>query len=100
MKRGFCVIDTSMFPLRELSSKWPVIAQRLLLREHELVSPRSVRKDELLLCHEESFVRRFYDGKLSELEMRRIGIPFSSALCARVDAVTGILLMKEGFFLS
>ena len=72
--------------------KYELIGEQLLYEGtvalNQLHSPEPVRLSEVLLTHNEGYVRRFLNEELTALEIRRIGFPMSKALIDRELIIT------------
>jgi acetoin utilization deacetylase AcuC-like enzyme len=61
------------------------VENKILIKE-----PRLAKKEEILLVHQKNFVDRFLNGKLSEREVRRIGLkPWKNEIIDRTLRLTG-----------
>ena len=86
-----------MFPLPP-GHRFPV-EKYALLRERALAAglvpaaclhePERAREDELRLAHTADYVRRFTEGALTEVELRRLGFPWSPPLVERSYRAVG-----------
>ena len=72
-----------IFPIR----KFELVRDRLLakgvLRPDDLVEPKPALIQDVLLVHTEDYVSRLCDGALTNIELRRLGLPWSEALVRR-----------------
>ena len=73
--------------------KYALIRQRLdaegVLKAHQLVRPPLVERDEALLVHTADYYDRLVAGQLTEREIRRLGLPWSTALVGRSRVSVG-----------
>src|SRR5205085_7128102 len=73
--------------------KYALIRQRLdaegVLKSHQLVRPPLVERDEALLVHTADYYDRLVAGHLTEREIRRLGLPWSTALVGRSRVSVG-----------
>lgn len=77
-----------MWPLR--SEKWVIVAEKLRMHAGKFIAePRAITRSECIEVHDAQYVDRFLAGQLTELEMRRIGVPNSEAFRQRTLRVTG-----------
>lgn len=58
-------------------------------RDFELLVPHASTDDELLLAHDEDYLRKMCAGDLDKVEEKRIGFPWSEALVLRSRYSTG-----------
>jgi len=72
-----------VFPIR----KFELVRDRLLgdgtLRQEDLVEPAPASLEDVLQVHTEDYVHRLCSGKLSDKELRRLGLPWSESLVRR-----------------
>ena len=75
-------------------SRYELLHQRLLREDRggliRWKTPEKARIEDLLLVHEEDYIKRFLQGRLSEKEMRRIGLrPWRDSIVERTLRLTG-----------
>lgn len=82
--------DTFELPLppghRFPMSKYRLLRERVAasdVNELELLIPDAATDEQLALVHHPDYIRRVADGRLSDLEIRRIGFPWSPAMVER-----------------
>ena len=67
--------------------KYAMIRQRLdregTLAPDQISEPKPAGRDEILLVHTPDYYDRLVEGRLSEREIRRLGLPWSEALVGR-----------------
>ena len=89
--------DQFTFPLPE-GHRFPVAKYRLLrqrveesglFRPEDLLVPHAATDEELLRVHSAEYLRKLREGTLSEMEQRRIGLPWSPELVERSRRTTG-----------
>ncbi|HZE71770.1 MAG TPA: histone deacetylase [Pyrinomonadaceae bacterium] len=72
-----------VFPIR----KFELVRDRLLeegtLTPDHLVEPEPIPLADVLLVHTEDYVSRLCNGRLSSIEVRRLGLPWSESLARR-----------------
>ncbi|MCR9294583.1 MAG: histone deacetylase [bacterium] len=91
--------DHFELPLPE-GHRFPIDKYRLTrLRVHERIGEHielraapAATWEQLLLAHDVDYVRRMFEGKLSDLEQRRIGFPWSAKMLERSRRSTGATL--------
>ncbi len=93
--------DHHIFPIR----KFELVRNRLLsegtLLSTELVEPEPASHDEVLLIHAEDYVARLTQGRLSDKELRRLGLPWSLSLVQRsFYAVGGTIAASRYAFIA
>jgi acetoin utilization deacetylase AcuC-like enzyme len=75
--------DRHIFPIR----KFELVRDRLLTEgtvlSTDLFEPEPASPDDVLLVHDEDYVTRLTQGRLSEKELRRLGLPWSPSLVQR-----------------
>ena len=77
--------------------KQSAISSRLTFRE-----PHAASRDELLRVHDENYIERLETGRLTQKEIRRIGLPWSPELVGRAKRSAGATIdacraaIKEG----
>jgi acetoin utilization deacetylase AcuC-like enzyme len=75
--------DGHIFPIR----KFELVRDRLLqegtLKREELVEPAPASIADVLQVHTEDYVTRLCEGRLSNQEIRRLGLPWSESLVRR-----------------
>ncbi len=89
MKVYYC--DTFVLPLPEghrfPMEKYSLLRSQLVrtgaIDEAQLHLPVAATRDEIAAVHEPGYVSRVFDGSLSEVEIRRIGFPWSEGLVER-----------------
>lgn len=73
-----------------------VLKLKKILTDENLYIPESCSRSDLLLVHEENYIEKLFSGSLSPLEVREMGLPFSSELVNRVVLeVSGTILSGE-----
>ncbi|MEO8041594.1 MAG: histone deacetylase [Acidobacteriota bacterium] len=82
-----------VFPIR----KFELVRDKLLgegtLRIDEIVEPRQVEVNDLLLVHTDDYISRLRDGTLTPKEVRKLGLPWSESLVRRsFHAISGSLM--------
>ncbi len=77
-------------------SKYRLLRDRIVsaeqLSEDVLLVPHPVTIEQLYLVHERSYVDRVFHGSLSEMEIKRIGFPWSPAMVERSQRSNGATL--------
>src|SRR4029434_2504390 len=72
-----------IFPIR----KFELVRDRLLadgtLRQEDLVEPTPASLEDVLQVHTEDYIRRLCSGRLTDKELRRLGLPWSESLVKR-----------------
>jgi acetoin utilization deacetylase AcuC-like enzyme len=75
--------DTHIFPIR----KFELVRDQLLaegtLAAAEIVEPTPVDVEDVLRVHTEDYVTRLREGRLTDKELRRLGLPWSESLVQR-----------------
>lgn len=67
-----------------------------IVTEHNLFRPGKARMDVLQQAHCDDYLHRFVDGKLSDKELRRLGLPWSDGLVRRsLISPNGTLLTAQ-----
>ena len=77
--------------------RFPLEKYRMLemqVREHlvppgEILVPDAASRDQLLLAHTRGYIDAVFEGRLTEKEVRRIGLPWSPQLVARSSRSVG-----------
>jgi acetoin utilization deacetylase AcuC-like enzyme len=89
-----------VFPIR----KFELVRDRLLaegtLAPVEIVEPREVAVEDVLLVHTEDYVTRLRAGALTPREIRRLGLPWSKALVRRSFLATAGTIAAARFALT
>lgn len=75
--------ETHVFPIRKFELVRDLLFSEGILKPEEIFEPNVISFEDLLLVHTEDYVRRFFEGKLSEKEIRRLGLPWSRSLVRR-----------------
>ncbi|MCS6873166.1 MAG: histone deacetylase [Pyrinomonadaceae bacterium] len=75
--------ETHVFPIRKFELVKDLLLCEGTLKPQEIIEPELVSFDDLLLVHTEDYVRRFVDGRLTEKELRKLGLPWSKSLVRR-----------------
>lgn len=65
------------------------IAADQIFNDCQLLIPPAATDDEILLAHEREYLERIKSGQLSEVEIRRIGFPWSPGMVERSRRSTG-----------
>ncbi len=75
--------ETHVFPIK----KFELVRDKLLLEgtleSDEIIEPQPAAIEDLCLVHTLDYVTRFMEGKLTEKEIRRLGLPWSKSLVRR-----------------
>lgn len=75
--------ETHVFPIR----KFELVRDKLLLEgtleSGEIIEPQPAAIEDVCLVHTRDYVTRFMEGKLTEKEIRRLGLPWSKSLVRR-----------------
>lgn len=75
--------ETHVFPIK----KFELVRDKLLLEgtleADEIIEPQPAAIEDLCLVHTRDYVTRFMEGKLTEKEIRRLGLPWSKSLVRR-----------------
>jgi acetoin utilization deacetylase AcuC-like enzyme len=75
--------ETHVFPIR----KFELVRNKLLsegtIKPEEIVEPEPASIEDICLVHTKDYVTRFIEGKLTEKEIRRLGLPWSKSLVRR-----------------
>ncbi|RMG09600.1 MAG: histone deacetylase [Acidobacteria bacterium] len=75
--------ETHVFPIK----KFELVRDKLLLEgtleSDEIIEPQPAAIEDLCLVHTRDYVTRFMDGKLTDKEIRRLGLPWSKSLVRR-----------------
>jgi len=81
--------DSHRFPM----AKYTLLRERIVashLSDHcDLLLPPSASDEELLLAHSFEYLSRIKSGQLTDLQIRRIGFPWSEAMVERSRRSTG-----------
>ena len=82
-----------VFPIR----KFELVRDRLLaegtLRADEVIEPSPAAVEDLHLVHTEDYVTRLSEGRLTEKEVRKLGLPWSRSLVRRsFHAISGTIM--------
>lgn len=95
--------DAHIFPIR----KFELVRDQLLLEgtlhKSELCEPPPAVINDVLLVHSADYVTRLCDGKLTEKEIRRLGLPWSESLVRRSfyavggSIAAGLHSLDEGY---
>jgi acetoin utilization deacetylase AcuC-like enzyme len=104
----FFFTDTYVLPLPEghrfPMSKYRLLRQRLLdtglAAEHEILLPPAATDDDLLRAHDADYLQRVQYGLLTEVEIRRIGFPWSPEMVIRSRRSSGATLEASRFALT
>jgi acetoin utilization deacetylase AcuC-like enzyme len=80
------------FPMQ----KYALLRQRVvvsrLVPERDLRVPESAGEEQLALAHDRDYIRRVFDGGLTEAELKRIGFPWSPEMVERSRRSSGATL--------
>lgn len=92
--------STHRFPM----SKYRQLRQAVVSSPHHrndtLFVPNAASDEELLLCHDRDYLERVISGQLSEMEIRRIGFPWSEKMVERSRRSTGATIAASRAALS
>lgn len=77
------------FPVRKYGLLRQTLIDEGVVRPDELLLAPAVTDEQLLLVHDGDYVRRVVEGRLSDKEIRRIGLPWSPELVVRMRHTTG-----------
>ncbi len=75
--------EKHVFPIR----KFQLVRDKLLaegtIKPEEIIEPEPASIEDICLVHTKDYVTRFIQGKLTEKEIRRLGLPWSKSLVRR-----------------
>jgi len=71
------------FPMQKFRLLADYLAEQGIATPRNVFRPSRVRTDVLELAHCPKYLQRFIDGKLSDQELRRLGLPWSEGLVKR-----------------
>ena len=77
------------FPVRKYGLLRQTLIDGGVVRPEELLLAPAATDAQLLLVHDADYVRRVVEGRLSDREIRRIGLPWSPELVVRMRHTTG-----------
>lgn len=84
------------FPMAKYSILYDVLRERGLLKADRIMLPEEIARHDLARVHTADYLNRLFEGGLSELEVRRLGVPWSPRLLRRSRlAVSGTVLALE-----
>ncbi len=85
--------ENHRFPMAKFGRLYELLEEEGLVSTATVHVPEPVSQEELALVHDSAYVQAFLDGSIDESSLRRIGLPWSSALAERTrHAVGGTLL--------
>lgn len=81
-----------VFPIRKFEiARDQLLAEGTLLPQ-EIVEPQEVDRADLLLVHTEDYITRLAEGRLTQKEVRKLGLPWSPSLVKRsFTAISGTI---------
>jgi acetoin utilization deacetylase AcuC-like enzyme len=85
----FALPEGHRFPLAKYRMLRESLIQTGIIPAEAIKIPPGATEQELVRAHDPAYVRRFFQGKLTEKEMRRIGLPWSEAYAERVRRSAG-----------
>ncbi len=77
------------FPVRKYALLRQALVEAGVVQPQNLVVPPEATDEQLLLAHDADYLRRVEEGRLSEQEVRRIGLPWSRELVTRARRAVG-----------
>ncbi|MCA9424128.1 MAG: histone deacetylase [Candidatus Omnitrophica bacterium] len=81
------------FPMEKFPELHRILLEESLLSKEDVVIPEEVDWEDLRLVHTDEYLEKLREGKLSVLEQRRMGLPWSEILIKRSrTAVSGTIL--------
>ncbi len=80
------------FPMSKYRLLRDRIQSDIRLADHELLVPEAASEEQLCLAHDRDYVQRVVSGGLSEIEIKRIGFPWSLAMVERSRRSSGATL--------
>jgi acetoin utilization deacetylase AcuC-like enzyme len=80
------------FPMSKYRRLRDRIVQSSLHAEDILLVPPAATREQLILAHDPAYVDRVFSGQLSEMEIRRIGFPWSKKMVERSCRSSGATL--------
>ena len=86
---SFPLPEAHRFPIKKYASLRKRIAEKLGSRLVDLRIPQPASADEILRVHDSAYVRRFFTGRLTNKEMRRVGLPWSPQIVSRTRYSVG-----------
>lgn len=82
-----------VFPIRKFELVRNLLVSEGTLQPSEIVEPEPASIEDVLLVHTEDYVTRLRAGRLTERELRRLGLPWSKALVRRSFLASGGTLL-------
>jgi acetoin utilization deacetylase AcuC-like enzyme len=79
----FPLPETHPFPIKKYDLLRSRISEELGDQRTDLQVPKPASKDEILRAHDPAYIRRFFNGELTDREIRRIGLPWSEQIVRR-----------------
>ncbi len=79
------------------------MADEVLVRQCQLLIPSAATDDQILTCHTREYLEKIKSGELTDLEIRRIGFPWSKKMVERSRRSTGASIaagraaLEDGF---
>jgi acetoin utilization deacetylase AcuC-like enzyme len=81
------------FPMAKYRQVWEHLTADGTLTPDNILAALPATEEELRLVHSQDYIARFLAGELSSSEERRLGFPWSPALCRRALHATGGTLL-------
>ena len=75
--------DGHPFPMRKFSALRDILLSEGLLTEADLMTPEEIGWEDLRMVHEDSYLDALRDGTMDRDAVRRLGLPWSTALVRR-----------------
>jgi acetoin utilization deacetylase AcuC-like enzyme len=85
----FPLPDGHRFPVAKYELLRRRVIDERIVAEERVLDPDRVDVGALRLVHDDTYVRRFSDGALTDAELRRLGFPWSEALVERSFRAVG-----------
>lgn len=86
-------LGVHQFPMGKYQGVYELLLADGTLRPADVLEARAATEAELELAHTPEYVRRFLHGELTPKEERRLGFPWTPALCRRAVHATGGTLL-------
>jgi acetoin utilization deacetylase AcuC-like enzyme len=82
------------FPIDKYALLRERIMETAIVGPEEILEPQAATEEDILRVHSDDYVNRFFQGRLTPAEIRRIGFPWSSALVERTKRSCGATIQS------
>jgi len=75
--------ETHVFPIKKFELVRDKLLNEGVITHEEIIEPEPASLEDICLVHTKDYVTRFIEGKLTDKEIRRLGLPWSKSLVRR-----------------